>query len=509
MMERGISSNTKRKIYSIAASILILCGIGTAYFFQQKHESKFTTITQNTETLRPSNEVSKEAPAKETVAEDKTVTAEAKESIKKEPPKHTPIKKIETVKRDGSQTTIVSDGDIDTEELNRISQVDTSSSSPYDVSFRDETGEYAFLETVLKDYLNSNLRWGSEIKELKEIIIRNAGETGWSGQYSGVYTISAGGDIVSAFGYIVLNTYYYQNSPNVREYLKLVLSHEYGHHYTQYHKWVDYDLPLGERFPLAYYQVRPLSYGNTSADCTVWSSCDSEIIAEDYSYFYSGFGLQAMSNTYGFPSSSAKTWLDNLSNYQAPVQTDNPPTIAITSPVTATVLQGNASFTVEAKDDKGVASVDFYIDEVLLVSDSVFPYEIQFNTSSYENGSHLLKARVWDSSNQKAENIITATFSNELIDSVKPIVTITKPLEKTAVWSSGGLVIEASATDNVAVTKIEIYINNTLAATQESDTIARVWQYFPEGIGEYQITVKAFDEAGNCGESLFTVQKDG
>lgn len=488
----------------MAAVFFMFSGISAAYFLQLWQNSKVIEITEIPETV--SEPVSSDSVEEQPAASNQT-EAEVKETVKKDPPKYTaPIKKTETVKNDGSKTVVISDGDISASDITRLSQVTLASASPYSIPFTDQTGSYGYIESVLKDYLNSKLRWGEEIKELKEIVIRNAGSTGWVGQYSGSYTISPSGDIISAFGYITLNTYYYQDSPYFNDYMKLVLSHEYGHHYTQYYKWVEMDLASGTRFPAAYYEARPLSYENTSANCTSWSSCDSEIIAEDYSYFYSGYGLQAMSNIYGYPSSQTKTWLDGLINYQTPVIVDDPPNVSFSSPANGSTVLGRITIAADASDDNGISKVEFFIDGSLLASDTASPYQADINTASYINGEHEFKAIAWDNANQQTATVISVLLNNPVVDTAIPTVSIKKPGTDPTDWNSGNMQIEAEAADNIGVVKIEIYINDTLAASETAESIARTWKYFP-GVGEYELKIKAYDEAGNIGQSSLIIQK--
>ena len=139
---------------------------------------------------------------------------------------------------DGSQTAVVSDGGISSSELSRVASLGPNGSSPFSIRYVDETGNYPALEGALKDYLNTQLRWGGEVNYLYQNNRQKCGN--WmGGAVFRSYTANSNGDIVSAFGYIVLNVYYHKDSPQFVDYMKLVLSHEYGHHYTLYHKWVD------------------------------------------------------------------------------------------------------------------------------------------------------------------------------------------------------------------------------------------------------------------------------
>jgi hypothetical protein len=434
-----------------------------------------------------------------------------KEEIKKTPlpKKGIPAKGKTVVNTDGTKTTIIAgDGSTPTD-INKIASLGPSGNNPYTVRYNDYTGKYSQFEQPLKDYLNS-LKWMNEITYLYGIDLKDAGNTGWSGQWSGSYTVNAKGYIISSFGWITLNTFYAKESIML-DYLKLVLSHEYGHHYTLYHKWVDWDLGMSTRFPDSYYQVRPLAKESTITDCSIdWSRCDAEIAAEDYSYIYSGYGYHAMSKTFGFPSSpGTKNWMENIANPsgQSKVFVDNPPRVSITSPAEGALLQNQVSVKGEATDDGGVKKVEFYLNDVKLGEDSAVPYELNLNTASYQNGNYIIKVLAFDEK-QSAEAKIQVTFQNQSIDTEKPVVTLFAPSTNPYDWEKDNLIIQARANDNIKVVKMSIFINDQLAAEQEGNKIARQWVPSAEDLpGEYNLKVKAYDAVGNIGEISITVKK--
>lgn len=375
-------------------------------------------------------------------------------AIKKDPPKHSGTSKITgvtTTNTDGSRTTVVSDGGASSTELEKIADLGPAAS----IRIVDETGQYPTLGDTLRAYINSNLLKGDELPYLYQITIRNAGDSHYEGQYSGSYTVDGNGKIVSAFGYIVLNVYYHKDQPSFVDFMKLTLAHEYGHHYTQYHKWINLNLLAGVRFPDNYYAVRPLSKETTAVDYSKkWENCESEIIAEDYSYFYSGYGYHAMEDTYGFPSAGTKTWLISLGNatsQSSSSTTQNTPAPAPTPPPST-----------ETPEEP--------------------PSETQTETPA-------------------------ETPAPAEADSLAPVITIINPTLDPAEWTTGDLIIEARATDNVDVAKIEIYVGSQLLATQAENYIKISIKYFEGHLGNYVFKVKAYDAAGNVSEASITVKK--
>ncbi len=448
------------------------------------------------------------------------------EKIAQAPPKHQEKQTVKTTTSGSVKTTIVADGDLSQEELNKIASATPSGNSPYDVKFSDLTGRYPTLEKTLKDYLNNNLKWGNEISALYEIYVKDAGDTGWSGQYIGSYKQSADGDIISASGGIILNSSYYKNLPasDFNNYMRLILSHEYGHHYTLYHKWVDMDLAVGVRFPDVYYIDRPLSKTATTTDCSSsWTTCEPEIIAEDYSYLYSGFGLHQMHDIFGYPSTKTKTWLDGLagissSNHIAPTPTptpvsapiNQPPVINITAPQDGASLNNTINFRVDASDDQGPITVGFYVDNNLIIADQAAPYEISINTKNYPNGSHVLKAVAYDP-DQSSEDVITVTFANDVSDNINPTVTFKEPTNPYS-WdaSTANLIIKIRSSDNVGVVKIKVYINDQFQGELDYSSVNLTWSYNPTNPppGQYIVKAEAYDAAGNKGSATLTINKN-
>ncbi|MDO8513014.1 MAG: Ig-like domain-containing protein [bacterium] len=408
----------------------------------------------------------------------------------------------------GNRTVIVAEGNVSTDEMQSIGQSGPSGSDPYSIKFIDETGRNGGLEKSLKDYLNNKLKWGAEISHLYGIKLLDAGDTGWAGQYAGSYTIASNGEVSNAFGWINLNIYYYKSSPYLSDYMKLVLSHEYGHHYTLYYKWTKWKLLSGTRFPDNYYAVRPLGKTSTTFDYSLgWENCDAEIIAEDYAYIYSGYGLQAMSGKYGFPALPATTtWLtDGLVNGRQ--ETDSPPNVVITSPSNGVNLSGTVNIIAEASDDKKVARVVFYVGGEVVAENSTTPYIASFNTLRFANGSHILKAIAYDEAGQTNQNTITVTFENIQPDLEKPNVQIIEPASDPYSWIGQDLRIEASASDNIQVIRLEIYINDYKVATEDNNIIIRIWPFDNAPAGTYVLKIKAYDAAGNYNEKSLVINK--
>lgn len=502
---------TRNIALALAVFWTLTGGFYSSYFLSQKPVSfsnqdvvvtpkKAETSQDNVESVKPAQTTEPSAAAKEKISQSPPQTKVQKKSIIEQTKKNT----------DGSTTTTVAtSGNIGAGDLARAASNQAAVNSPYDITFRDETGQHPDLGQKIKDYINNQLKWRNEITSIKEITLRDAGDSGWSGQYLGQYSSASDSkDIIFATGSIILNSYYYTSSALFDDYMKLVLSHEYGHHYTLYHKWVDWDLPAGTRFPDSYYAVRPLSKATTATDYSLgWKNCEVEIIAEDYSYLYSGYGLDAMSSTYGFPSVATKTWLDNIgSAAEKGTVANNPPAVEISSPSTNATISGQVSFAATATDDFGISKVSFYVGDNLLIEDQTAPYETTLKTTSYPNGSYVLKVVASDGT-LTAEKTINVIFQNDSIDLEKPTVSILAPSQNPVTLSKDDLNIKVTASDNVQIDKIEFYFEDTLQGSWNLSNLNLKISFANITAGTYTLKFRAYDKAGNYSDALLTIIK--
>lgn len=102
-------------------------------------------------------------------------------------------------------------------------------------------------------------------------------------------------------------------------------------------------------------------------------------------------------------------------------------------------------------------------------------------------------------------NVVNAPATTTGSDTTKPAVTISSPANWATIgyWTN----VSASATDNVKVVKMEVYVDGQLKHTVASNSISYNWMAYYSAKGQHTITVKAYDAAGNTGQSDITVTK--
>jgi chitinase len=116
------------------------------------------------------------------------------------------------------------------------------------------------------------------------------------------------------------------------------------------------------------------------------------------------------------------------------------------------------------------------------------------------DGSHTLYPWARDAAgNVSAVYGLPKTVIITLPDTTKPAVSLTAPANNATV--NGTVSIAASASDNVGVSKVEIYVNGVLKATKTGSPFSYSWDTKAGANGAYTLSARAYDAAGNMGQS--------
>jgi len=174
-----------------------------------------------------------------------------------------------------------------------------------------------------------------------------------------------------------------------------------------------------------------------------------------------------------------------------------PPTVSLTAPANNATVSGTVSVTATATDNVGVTKVEFYVNNVLQSTDTSTPYLYSWNTASLAAGSYTLMAKAYDAAGNvgQSSNVSVTVLS----DTTAPTVSVTAPAGNATV--SGTVTISASASDNVGVTKVEFYENGVLLSAGNVAPYSYSWNTKSVANGSYTLTAKAYDAAGNVGQS--------
>lgn len=175
-----------------------------------------------------------------------------------------------------------------------------------------------------------------------------------------------------------------------------------------------------------------------------------------------------------------------------------PPIVKITKPKEKEITTDTVSIFIEATDDVGIEKIEVYIDDTLYVTLSERPFEVDWNSKSVSNGEHLLKAIAWDATNTKSISEILFFVKNteqEVVDEILPEVVFITPTQNEAV--KGLYNIQLEATDNVGVSKIELFLNESLIKTLFTSPFSFEWdsEEIDDGVSTFKAVV--YDNAGN------------
>ncbi|WP_431733394.1 Ig-like domain-containing protein [Geobacter sulfurreducens] len=176
------------------------------------------------------------------------------------------------------------------------------------------------------------------------------------------------------------------------------------------------------------------------------------------------------------------------------------PVITLTAPANKATVSGTVAMTATATDNVGVSKVEFYVNNVLKSTDTTAPYVYNWDTRAVANGTYILTAKAYDAANNTGYSLVlSVTVDN---DTAAPTVSVSAPANNTTV--SGTVAVNATASDNVGVSKVEFYVNNVLKATDTTAPYSYSWDTTSVANGAYTLVAKAYDAAGNVGQSSST-----
>jgi hypothetical protein len=174
-------------------------------------------------------------------------------------------------------------------------------------------------------------------------------------------------------------------------------------------------------------------------------------------------------------------------------------------------------------------NIDYY--SLTRVGDS-----LMYTSPSLPYNSHTLRLRVTGNKNTSATGVVVTidrvdvsttapssipspspslpapslspTPSPVVKDTTSPTVSITNPTNGSTVKANSKVNITASASDNVAISKVEFYVDGSLkcASTISTGSYACIWSVPGKKGSNYNLTVKAYDLAGNTSSAISNVK---
>ena len=180
-----------------------------------------------------------------------------------------------------------------------------------------------------------------------------------------------------------------------------------------------------------------------------------------------------------------------------------PPTVTITGPQNGADVTGSFTVTVDSSDNVAVSKIELYIDGILYGQKTALPYSFAIDSNTLNTGIRGIKAVSIDSSGNSNFATITVNVVRNSSDTIPPTISITNPADGASV--SGMITVSASATDNVAISSVELYINNVFYSKKTTspydfsvDTKALL-------AGSNTLKAKAFDSSNNSNEDTVSI----
>ena len=186
---------------------------------------------------------------------------------------------------------------------------------------------------------------------------------------------------------------------------------------------------------------------------------------------------------------SAPVWVDQGGT---PPTDTTPPTVSASE----TGTSGTIGLAATATDNVGVSRVEFYVDGVLVGTDTTAAYGLSLDSTTLANGSHTLTAKAFDAAGNSATSTPVAfSVSNATADTTPPTVSASET------GTSGTITLAATASDNVGVAKVEFYVDNVLKATDTASPYSTTLDSTTLANGSHTLVAKAYDAANNVGTS--------
>ena len=188
---------------------------------------------------------------------------------------------------------------------------------------------------------------------------------------------------------------------------------------------------------------------------------------------------------------------------------DCPPyNVKLINPVAGSVVCGLVTLEAIAEDDHGVAEIELLVDGASLGVDQAPPYQRDWDTTAVADGAHDVKVIARDTIGQGTFQTVTLTVDNGAgaCDNL-PSVTITSPAGGAHV--KGDVPLEASASDDNGVVKVQFFVDNKLVVEDPSFPYKHVWASDEVDEGTYTLKAVAFDVAGQKAQAQisFTVDR--
>ena len=217
---------------------------------------------------------------------------------------------------------------------------------------------------------------------------------------------------------------------------------------------------------------------------------NTDSLPDDENYVISIIAYDEVGNE--GPSTAITVHLDNYDNIN--------PSGLIVYPYAGQILSGQQTISILAEDNTGIDSVDFFINNALVYTDFVEPYEYDWNTEfEFEDANHIIGSIITDVAGNQFEIPSISVFVNNIPnDNVPPTISISNPVSGQTV--SGTINFTVNVDDNVGIAQVEFFIDGYSFGVVTEEPYSYLWDT-SSNIGahgnEHALSAIVMDTAGN------------
>lgn len=175
------------------------------------------------------------------------------------------------------------------------------------------------------------------------------------------------------------------------------------------------------------------------------------------------------------------------------------PTVSLTSPTTAAKVQGLVAVNVNATDNVGVSKVVLTVNGQPVATATTAPFQFSWDSTTVSDGSLTLAAQAYDAAGNQATSSVSVVVDNvpDPVDTQAPQVKFTNPISSAVLKKT--VTVKVSASDNVGVTGLKLYVDGVLKGTTTSSSLSCSLNTTKLGNGAHTLKAVGNDAAGNLG----------
>ncbi len=183
------------------------------------------------------------------------------------------------------------------------------------------------------------------------------------------------------------------------------------------------------------------------------------------------------------------------------------PVVGFAAPVDGATVSGEVPVEVTATDDRGVVRVEVLVDGAPGATLESPPYRWTWSTAGLQPGPYALTARAYDEAGNAGEASVAVRLAgacNADGDCPPQSVRVVTPVDGATVC--GRLAVEAAATDDVGIARVEIQVDGVPIGSADEAPYAAEWDTTRHDDGEHVVRAVAHDTAGQTAFGLVRVR---